>query len=102
MAEVPVAFPNEETTAELIAARLRAAGIAARVDRGLYGSWQVPARGQITVTVNGTDAKRAHNVLGTMPREDTPSTGILRLGIVLLVGALLVGIGAMVAAIAGR
>jgi hypothetical protein len=52
--------------------------------------------------VNGTDAKRAHNVLGTRPREDTPSIGILRLGIVLLVGALLVAIGAMVAAIAGR
>ncbi len=43
MAEAPVAFPNDETTAEVIASRLRTEGIAARVDRGLYGDWQVPA-----------------------------------------------------------
>jgi len=33
MSEVAVAFPNDETTAEVIASRLRADGIAARVDR---------------------------------------------------------------------
>ena len=33
MSEVAVAFPNDETTAEVIASRLRADGIVARVDR---------------------------------------------------------------------
>jgi hypothetical protein len=102
MTEVPVAFPNDETTAELIASRLRAAGIAARVDRGLYGSWQVPARGQLTVFVNRRNAKRAHDVLGTKPREESTSPLFLRLGIVLVAGALLVGMVAIVTQIAGR
>jgi len=44
MAEVAVAFPNDETSTEVIASRLRSDGIAARVDRGLIGStWQASA-----------------------------------------------------------
>lgn len=72
MGEVAVAFPNDETTAEVIASRLRQDGILARVDRGLYGSWQLPARGQITVFVAEKDAKRAHKILGTKPPERRP------------------------------
>lgn len=64
MAEIPIAFPNDETTAEVIAARLRAAGITARVDRGLFGSRQVSARGQMTVFVDEGDADRARNLVG--------------------------------------
>lgn len=74
MAEVAVAFPNDETTAEVIASRLRADGIAARVDRGLTGStWLVGAPGQVTVMVDARVAKRAHEILGTKPGGDKPS-----------------------------
>lgn len=66
-----MAFPSDETTAEVIATRLRAGGIPARVDRGLWGSgYQVPLpRGQMTVMVREQDAARAHDVLGTRPDE---------------------------------
>jgi hypothetical protein len=60
MAEVPVAYPNDETTAEVIASRLRADGIAARVDGGMYGSsWQISSRGQVTVLVDARLAAKA-------------------------------------------
>ena len=73
MAEVAVAFPNDETSAEVIASRLRADGIAARVDRGLIGStWQMSARGQVTVFVDERVAEQAHKILGTRPREERP------------------------------
>lgn len=70
MREVPVAFPNDETTAEVIASRLRAERVPARIDRGLWGAYQVPiARGQLTVLVPEQDAARAHEILGTRELE---------------------------------
>ena len=71
MPEVAVAFPNDETSAEVIASRLRAEQIPARVDRGLWGSgYQVPGpRGHLTVLVREQDAARAHEILGTRPAE---------------------------------
>ena len=59
MKEIGVAFPNDETSGQIIADRLRAAGIFARVDRGLYGSYQSGPRGQITVLVSEKDAEKA-------------------------------------------
>ena len=102
MAEVPVAFPNDEASAEVIASRLREAGIAARVDRGLHGSWQVPAQGQMTVFVDARDAARAHEMLGTKLREDVAPGPLLRLAVAFLLVALVVGIVAIVATVAGR
>jgi len=69
--EVGVAFPGDEPSAEVIASRLRAEGIAARIDRALWGSgYQVPSpRGHLTVLVREQDAARAHDVLGTRPDE---------------------------------
>lgn len=88
MREVAIAFPNDETTAEVIASRLRAEGIPARVDRGLWGGYQVPlARGQITVLVPERDAARAHELLGTRALEERGPGLLLRatIGFVLLV-----------------
>lgn len=102
MAEVPVAFPNDEPTAEVIASRLRADGIAARVDRGLHGSWQVPARGQVTVLVDERLAERAHQVLGTKRREEGPVSPFVRLAVALLILALVVGVGAIAVTIVSR
>ena len=76
MGEIRVAFPNDETSAEVMASRLRDAGIAARVDRGLYGSYQTMPRNQITVLVDERHAKRARKFLGTTPAE-RPSSGLL-------------------------
>jgi predicted transcriptional regulator of viral defense system len=59
-----VAFPDDETTAEVIASRLREEGIAARVDRGLYGAYLSPMRGQLTVVVAERDAERARKIVG--------------------------------------
>lgn len=97
-----MAFPNDEPSAEAIAAGLRAAGIAARVDRGLHGSWQVPAQGQITVAVNARDAARAHKALGTKPRDDAAPGPFLRLAVAILLVALVFGIVAIVVTVAGR
>ena len=100
MAEVGVAFPNDEATAQVIASRLRSAGIAARVDRGLWGSYQVAPRGQITVLVNARDARRAHKILGTEPhRAETPEP-MLQAGIVLVVIALAIGAAMIVVLLA--
>lgn len=85
MSEVAVAFPNDETTAEVIATHLRAEGIAARLDRGLAGSYQVPSRGHLTVVVHERDAARAHAVLGTKPREERPPGLVFRVAIGLLI-----------------
>jgi len=89
--EVGVAFPNDEATAQLIASRLRAAGIAARVDRGLWGSYQVAPRGQITVLVDERHVKRAHEILGTQPRPAETPQPMLQFGIVFVIIALAIG-----------
>ena len=68
MSDVPVAFPNDETSAEVIASRLRAQGIAARVDRGLYGAYLSPMQGQLTVVVAEADADRARKIVGAPKR----------------------------------
>lgn len=103
MGEVAVAFPNDETTAEVIASRLRVDGIAARVDRGLHGSsWQVPARGHITILVDARDAARAHKVLGTSQREVSPPSRWSRLAIAVLFAALALGVVAIILALVPR
>jgi hypothetical protein len=103
MAEVAVAYPNDETTAEVIASRLRADGIAARVDRGGIGAaWQVSARGQLTVLVDARVAEQAHSILGTKPREETAPGSFARLAVVLLVAALVLGLVAIVVTVATR
>ena len=102
MAEIPIAFPNDETTAEVIASRLRAAGITARVDRGLFGSGQVSAQGQMTVFVDEGDADRARKLVGRAVRKSANSLTVLRLGIALALGALAVGVVAIAAAVAAR
>ena len=103
MAEVFVAFPNDEPTAEVIASRLRADGIAARVDRGLYGSgWQVSARGQVTVFADERVAAQAHKILGTKPGDVSPPSAFARLSVAVLVAALVVGLAAIVITVATR
>jgi len=102
VAEIPIAFPNDEATAEVIASRLRAAGITARVDRGLFGSGQVSARGQMTVFVDEADAGRARRLVGKAARRSAHSLTILRLGIALALGALAVGVVAIAAAVVAR
>lgn len=64
MSEVAVAFPNDEASAQVIASRLRAEGIAARVDRGLNGAWLTAASGQMTVVVDERDAEKARGIVG--------------------------------------
>jgi hypothetical protein len=104
VAEVAVAYPNDEATAEVIASRLRADGIAARVDRGLVGTtWQVSARGgQVTVLVDARVADRAHNILGTKPLEPRPPSSFARLAVALLFVALAVGLVAIIVTVATR
>ena len=104
MAEVAVAYPNDETTAEVIASRLRADGIAARVDRGLVGTtWQVSARGgQVTVLVDARVADQAHKILGTKPLEPSAPGPFARSAVALLVAALVVGLVAIVVTVATR
>jgi hypothetical protein len=68
MSDTAVAFPDDETSAEVIASRLRAEGIAARVDRGLYGAYLSPVKGQLTVVVAEGDAERAKKVVGPPTR----------------------------------
>lgn len=97
MREVGVAFLIDETTAELIASRLRTAGIPARVDRGLWGSYQVPfARGHVTVVVADRDAAGAHRVLGTSAIEERGPGVLSWFAIGFLVVALLFSIVAVV------
>ena len=103
MAEVAVAFPSDETNAEVIASRLRAEGIAARVDRGLAGStWQVSSRGHTTVFVDERVAEQAHRVLGTKRREDTAPGPFIRIAVALLILALDVGVGAIAVTVISR
>ena len=102
MAEIPIAFPSDEIAAEVVASRLRAAGITARVDRGLFGSGQVSARGQMTVFVDEGDAEHARRLVGRAVRKSAPSLAIIRLGIALALGALAVGVVAIAAAVAAR
>jgi hypothetical protein len=97
VAEVAVAFPSDETTAEVIASRLRADGIAARVDRGLYGSsWQVSSRGQVTVLVDERVAGEARAILGTTPREESAPSPFARVAVVVLLVTLVLGLVAIV------
>ena len=102
MAEIPIAFPNDEATAEVIASRLRAAGISARVDRGLFGTGQVSARDQMTVFVDEGDAERARKLVGKPARKSAPSLAILRIAVALALGALAVGLVAIAAAVAAQ
>ena len=103
MAEVPVAFPNDETSAEVIASRLRADGIAARVDRGLSaGIWQISSRGQVTVLVDEAVAARAHKILGTTPRAAEAPSSFERLAVVFLLIALVIGLAAIVMLVVTR
>lgn len=102
MDEVAVAFPNDVTTAEVIASRLRTDGIAARVDRGLHASWQVPARGQVTVLVDARDVGRAHKILGTKPRAVPAPSSFERLAVVLLLAAVVVGVAAIMVMVVTR
>ena len=102
MAEIPIAFPKDEIAAEVIASRLRAAGITARVDRGLFGSGQVSAQGQMTVFVDEGDAEHARKLVGKPVRRSAQSLTILRLGIALGLGALAVAVVAIAAAVAAR
>ncbi len=87
-----MAFPNDEASAEVMASRLRDAGIAARVDRGLFGSYQVMPRNQMTVLVAARDAKRAGELLGTAPREARTSPALLRVAIAGVVAAIALGL----------
>jgi hypothetical protein len=97
MSEVAVAFPSDETSAEVVASRPRAEGIAARVDRGLAGSsWQVSSRGHVTVFVDERVAPQAHRILGTRRREDGPPSPFARIAVALLFAALLIGFVAIV------
>ena len=91
-----VAFPTDEASAELVASRLRAAGIAARVDRGLFAAWQVGQRGQVTVLVDQAQARRAHELLGTTPHEAGPSERLLRYAIAAV--AVVIGLGVAIIA----
>ena len=91
MAEVGVAYPADEASAEVIASRLRSAGISSRIDRGLFGAWQVAQRGQITVMVDARQARRAHKVLGTYPLPVEPSQPLLRLGVIIAAMAVAFG-----------
>jgi len=99
MAEVGVAFPNDETTAQVIASRLRAAGIHARVDRGLWGAYQSLQRNQITVFVDESQARRAHKVLGSRPLDREPSQPLMRLAVIVL--AMVVAFGVFMIALLG-
>jgi hypothetical protein len=98
--EVGVAFPNDEASAQVIASRLRAAGIAARVDRGLAGSYQVTPRAQMTVLVDERHVKRAHEILGTQRRPAETPEPLLQFGIVLVVIALAIGAAMIVVLLA--
>jgi hypothetical protein len=103
MAEVAVAFPSDETTAEIMASRLRAEGIAARVDRGLAGSsWQVTSRGHVTLFVDERVAEQAQKILGTRRREEGPPSPFVRLAVALLILALVVGLGAIAVTLISR
>jgi hypothetical protein len=103
MSEVAVAFPNDEPSAEVIASRLRADGIAARVDLGLYGSMrQVSSRGHVTVLVDEAVAARAHKILGTTPRPAEAPSSFERLAVVLLLIALVIGVAAIVMLVVTR
>ena len=103
MAEVAVAFPSDETSAEVVASRLRAEGIAARVDRGLSGSsWQVSSRGHVTVFVDERVAEQARRILGTRRREDAAPGPFVRIAVALLILALVVGVGAIAVTVISR
>jgi hypothetical protein len=98
--EVGVAFPTDEVSAELIASRLRDEGIPARVDRGLVGSYQVMPRNQVTVLVDERHAQRARELLGTASGDVPRSIPLLRAAIAAVVGAIVVGVIAIVALLA--
>jgi anti-sigma-K factor RskA len=92
MGEVGVAFPNDEASAEIVASRLRSAGIAARVDRGLNASYQTMPRNQITVLVDERHAKRAREMLGTTSRETSESVTLLRVAVIAVSAVIALGI----------
>lgn len=63
MAEIAVAFPPDEASAGVIVSRLAVDGIAARIDRGLYGAFLAPQQGQLRVMVDAAEAGRAREIL---------------------------------------
>ena len=90
-----MAFPNDEPTAQVIASRLRAEGIASRIDRGLATMYQVAPVGQYTIFVSERDAPRALEIVGASLRgERGPGIG-LYVVMGFLAVALLVCIGAV-------
>ncbi len=95
-----MAFPNDEASAEVMASRLRDAGIPARVDRGLYGSYQVTPRNQMTVLVAERDARRASDLLGIAPVGQRTSVVLLRIAIGVVVLAIAVGLVVIAALLA--
>ena len=102
MSEVAVAFPNDETSGEVIASRLRAEGIPARVDRGLAGSWQVAPGGQITVLVDERHVEQARQIVGMPTRDNALPAVVLRAAIVVIVALIAFGMLAVLASRIGR
>lgn len=96
MAEVAIAFPNDEASASVIVSRLEAAGIAARIDRGLAASYQVAPVGHVTVLVAEKDVKRASEIVGA--RASRPVTPVYALWIVLalVIVGLVLGVAALI------
>ena len=80
-----------------MASRLRAAGIASRVDRGLWGAWQVAQRGQLTLLVDERHAKRAVEILGPTRIDGGMPPAVLRAAIVILVAVIAFGVVAFIA-----
>lgn len=95
MREVAVAFPRDEVSAQVLASRLRAAGLWARVDRGLYGSWQVGSPNQITVLTDSATAGRAREILGVADRGVPAGTVAPKIVIAMGLVALALGLIAL-------
>jgi hypothetical protein len=72
VSEIAVAFPADETIAGVIVSRLGVEGIAARIDRGLFGSALSAQGGQIRVMVDERDAGRARAIVEGEGRRRRP------------------------------
>ena len=86
----------------MLASRLRAAGIASRVDRGLWGAWQVAQRGQLTLLVDERHAKRAAEILGPTRIDGGMPPLVLRAAIWIVAALILFGLVALVLSRLGR
>jgi len=96
VSEVAIAFPNDEPSAAVIVSRLEAAGIAARIDRGLAASYQVAPIGHVTVLVNERDAKRARQIVGARDSRPVTPTYALWIVLALVLVALVLGVAALI------